>query len=189
MAGLSSPELWLDYKKYSDPYWKGYYDSISPWIDVGVSGGKIYSVDGILESPVEAKLAFNAAREGLSTASKVYEYQKLPREEHGLTVYAPPGIDPKTGRPYREDDDAKDLFVHRDKAGKVDAYIECANRNLPNLKSTICGQHITLEPEMHVDIYIQYPRYWLPHWQKIQRNMAFLVRSFRVDKAVVQPKP
>lgn len=183
MAGRSSPELWRDFEKYSDPYWEGYYDSVSPWIDVGFSSGWIYPGDGFLEYVVNYKLSFNAEQKGLGNASKVYEYQQLPKIEHGLTVYAPPGIDPKTGKPYREDFDAKDLFVHRDQAGKVDTYIECTNHNLPSLKRTTCSQYISLEPGMRTEIRIHYPRYWLPHWQQIQRRVSDLVWSFKADAA------
>lgn len=186
MAGLSSPEMWKDYEKYSDYNWKDYYDpikSITPWIDTGFRSGAIYPGDGFLNYYVNATLAFNAEKEGLSAASKTYEYQQLPKSEHGLTVYAPPGINPKTQKPYRQDDDAKDLFVHRNKSGRVDTYIECSNRNLNNFKFSPCTQHISMEPRMRAEIYISYTRHHLPHWQQIQRNVSELVWGFRTDAA------
>ncbi|WP_155888071.1 hypothetical protein [Cupriavidus sp. WS] len=186
MAGLSSSELWRDLEKYSDPYWKGYYDSISPWIDVGVSSGWIYPGGDFLESTVNATLNFNAERDGYPNLA-YRNYEGLPRVEYGLMMYAPPGIDPVTGKPYREDDYAKDLFVHRGRDGKVDTYIECANRNLPNMKRTTCDQYISLEPAMHAKVYIQYPRYWLPQWQKIQRNVSDLVQSFKIEVVLRGP--
>ena len=67
MAGLSSPEMWKDYEKYSDYNWKDYYDpikSITPWIRVGFRSGEIYPGDGFLDRYVNATLAFNAEREG-----------------------------------------------------------------------------------------------------------------------------
>lgn len=185
MAGLSSPEMWKDHDQYKDPYWKDYYDpikSISPWIRVGFRSGAIYPGDGFLEYWVNATLAFNAEREGYAALSHK-NYAKLPKTEHGLTVYAPPGIDPKTHKPYREDDDAQDLFVHRDKSGKVDTYIECSNRNLNNFKFSPCTQHISMEPRMRAEIYISYTRHHLPYWQQIQRNVSELVWSFKVDAA------
>ncbi|WP_420993014.1 hypothetical protein ACKI2N_022750 [Cupriavidus sp. 30B13] len=183
MAGLSSPELWGDFEKYSDPYWKGYYDSISPWIDVGISSGWKYPGKDFLENTVNATLEFNAERDGYPNLA-YRNYGGLPRVEYGLTMYAPSGIDPATGKPYREDDYAKDLFVHRGRDGKVDVYIECTNRNLPNMKRTICDQYINLEPSMHAKISIQYPRYWLPQWQKIQRNVSDLIHSFEIEVAL-----
>jgi hypothetical protein len=185
MAGLSSPEMWKDYEKYRDYNWKDYYDpikSITPWIGVGFDAGSRYSGDGLLEYRVNAKLSFNAEKEGYQALS-YKNYEKLAKTEHGLTVYAPPGIDPKTKKPYRQDDDAEDLFVHRDKSGKVDAYIECSNRNLNNFKFSPCTQHISMEPRMRTEIYISYTRHHLPHWQQIQRNVSELVWSFRTDAA------
>jgi hypothetical protein len=185
MAGRSSPEMWADYKKYSDYNWKDYYDpikSITPWIGVGFRSGAIYSGDGFLDRYVSVTLAFNAEREGYKALFHK-NYEQLAKTEHGLTVYAPPGIDPKTNKPYRQDDDAQDLFVHRDKSGKVDTYIECSNRNLNNPKYSPCTQHISMEPRMRAGIYISYPRPWLPHWQQIQRNVSKLVWSFKVDAA------
>ncbi|WP_084085114.1 hypothetical protein [Cupriavidus sp. USMAA2-4] len=186
MAGRSSPELWKDYENYSDPYWKGYYDSISPWIDVGLSSGERYPGDGFLEYAVDAKLRFDAERDGYP-ALAVKNYAEVPGLEHGLTVYAPPGTDPKTGKPYRQDDYAEDLFVHRGKDEKVDTYITCTNRNLPNLKFTVCDQYIDLAPEMHTEIQIQYSRYWLPHWREIQRSVSDLVLGFKVDPLSTAP--
>jgi hypothetical protein len=188
MAGRSSPEMWADYKKYNDYNWKDYYDpikSITPWIDAGFNTGSRYPGDGFLEYIVKAKLAFNAEQEGYKAL--IYKnYERLPKSEYGLTVYAPPGIDPKTNKPYRQDDDAKDLFVHRDKTGKVDTYIECSNRNLNNFKFSPCTQHISMEPRMRAEIYISYTRHHLPHWQQIQRNVSELVWKFKVD-ATEQP--
>jgi hypothetical protein len=186
MAGLSSPELWLDYKKYSDPYWKGYYDSISPWIDVGFNTGSIYPGDGFMDRYVKTTLAFNSERAGFGDASKVYEYEKLPESEFGLTVYAPPGIDPKTKNPYREDKNAEDLFVHWTADGKVDTHIKCSNGRLPNLKYTMCSQDISMEPRMRARIYITYPRYWLPHWKEIQQKVSDLVWNFRAKDEVTK---
>ncbi|AOY94959.1 hypothetical protein BKK79_24235 [Cupriavidus sp. USMAA2-4] len=191
MAGRSSPELWKDYENYGDPYWTGYYDSISPWIDVGLSSGERYPGDGFLERAVSAKLRFNAEREGYPALATM-NFAEVPGLEHGLTVYASPGTDSNTGKPYRQDDYAKDLFVHRGKDGKVDTYIECTNRNLPNLKYTTCKQNVGLAPEMHAKIYIQYPRYWLPHWREIQRSVSDLVLSFKVESSStdsVSPPP
>lgn len=183
MAGRSSPEMWKDYEKYRDYNWKDYYDpikSITPWIGVGFDAGSRFPGYGYLDRYVNATLAFNAEREGYAALS-YRNYAKLPKTEHGLTVYAPPGTDPKTNKPYRQDDDAKDLFVHKDKSGKVDTYIECSNRNLNNFKFSPCTQYISMEPRMRAGIYISYTRHYLPHWQQIQRNVSELVWSFKTD--------
>jgi hypothetical protein len=186
MAGRSSPALQHDDEQYGDPHWKGYYDSVSPWLAVGFNTGSIYPGDGFLDRYIKTTLSFNAERAGLS-ASKVYEYEKLEKAQFGLTVYAPPGMNPKTNRPYREDDNARDLFVHWSKDGKVDTYIECTNRNGSDLKHNLCNQDISMAPGMRARVYIQYPRYWLPHWKEIQHKVAGLVWSFRVEDGAIAP--
>ena len=110
---------------------------------------------------MDAKLRFDAERDGYpALAVKNYAEVLAGAWANGLRT---PGTDPKTGKPYRQDDYAEDLFVHRGKDEKVDTYITCTNRNLPNLKFTVCDQYIDLAPEMHTEIQIQYSRYWLPH--------------------------
>ena len=142
MAGISSIELWKDYNKYHDVYWKDYYDpvkSLSPWIDVGVTSGAHYYGDGFLDRYISSTLRFDAAKKGHPELA--YDnFERLAKSEFGLTVYAPPEIDLKTKQPYRMHDRAHDLFVHRNTVGAVDTYIECSNRNIPNWKFTSCTQ-------------------------------------------------
>lgn len=188
MAGLSSQELRRHYEQYFDPYWEDRYDpikSISPWIRIIVRSGERFPSSGFLDRFVNATLSFNAERDGFPILAYM-NYEKLLDEEYGLTVYAPLGVNPKTNKAYREDKDAEDLFVHYDKAGKVTTYIQCTNYNLPNLAKTFCSQTISMEPEIKVEIYITYPRYWLPHWEEIQKKIENLILSFQVDKDIPQ---
>lgn len=185
MAGRSSPELWQDYNQYHDVYWKDYYDpvkSITPWISVSFNTGSIYPGDRFLDYYVNATLAFKV---NASTAALHFmEYEKQPNREHGLTVYAVSGIDPKTKQPYRTlSEDAKDFYVHHDASGKVDAYIKCQNHRY--ISKRLCIQTFDLEPKMKSEVYVMYYRTMLPQWQKIQINVIKLVSGFKVDEAVL----
>jgi hypothetical protein len=113
MAGRSTPELWKDYERYNGPerkYWRDSERSIPPWIHVGILTNSAYPKDGFLDRSVNSTLEFNAQREGFNNLAH-QNYERLPDKEYGLTAYAPPGIDVKTGKPYRQDSDAYDIFV------------------------------------------------------------------------------
>ena len=99
MAGLSSPEMLKDKQSYT------IYNT--PWVSVGINTGKIYPGDGFLDRWTHARL------EVPNHILQYKNYERLPRNEHGLTVYSPAGIDPKTQVPYRQDRHAEDIFIHR----------------------------------------------------------------------------
>jgi hypothetical protein len=184
MAGRSSSELWKDFEKYSDYNWKDYYDpikSISPWIDVGVNAGSHYPVDGFLVRRAKADLTFRATRVAHQN------YEKLPKKEYDLFVYAPAGIDPQTKKSYRARDSAEDVFVDRNKANKVNAYITCTNNR--QVKWTTCTHWISMEPNMRAALYVSYSRKFLPQWRQIQKNVSQLVWSFQAHEVDVTRPP
>jgi len=162
MEGLSAPELWKDKASYSS--------AKTPWILVGIKAGEIYPGDGFLDRGTHARV------ETPNTILKYANYEKLPTIEHGLTVYAAAGTDPKTNKPYREDTNAEDVFVHRDKAGRVDAYIYCSNRNVP---APPCSHDFSLEPHMHGQVYMSYRRSLLPQWREIQDAVKKQLLGFK----------
>ena len=163
MAGRSSPALWKDSESYSS--------GVTPWISVGINTGSDYPGDGFLDR--------RAAYIGKSGDILKYEqYEQLPGQQHGLTVYAAAGIDPKTNKPYREDTDAHDLFVHRDKANRVDTYIDCSNRNV---RAPPCTHNFSLGPHMHAKVYVSYRRSLLPQWQEIQQAVRQQILGFSVQ--------
>lgn len=183
MAGRSSVELWKDQRLRDDAKWEHYYHpekSPTHWIRVGVTSGKSYPGNGFLDRLTNGTLSFNAkAKEGYFPAMAHQQYEKLPKLEHGLTLYAPPGIDPRTNKPFREDEKAKDVYVYRDANGNVFSYIECQNR-LKYSNSRSCQQFISLEKHMKTEVRITYNRAILPHWREIQAKVSELMLSFEV---------
>jgi len=173
MAGLATPELWKDKASYSS--------AKTPWISVGVNTGSNYPGEGFLDRRTRSHV------ETPNNILKYSNYEKLPTKEYGLTVYAPAGTDPKTGKPYREDINAEDVFVHRDKAGRVNTYVYCSNRNVP---APPCKHSFSLEPHIHSEVYISYRRSLLPQWREIQDAVTKQLLGFKAPVAeAVTAKP
>lgn len=170
MAGESSPELMKDKRSYSA--------SRTPWILVGINTGKDYPGDGFLDRSIHATV------ETPNHISKYINYEKLSAREHGLAVYAAAGIDPKTNRPYREDSDAKDVFVSRDKNGRVNGHVRCSNRNV---SAPPCTHDFSLEPDMHAKVYLSYRRGQLPQWREMQEAVRQQILGFRVVPNTAAP--
>ena len=171
MAGESSPELIKDKRSYSI--------HTTPWIDVGIKTGNIYPGDGFLDR----RASYLDRKDSILE----YEhYEQLPETEHGLTVYAAEGIDPKTNKPYREDDYAKDVFLHRDHTNRVDTYIDCSNRLRG---SQPCEHSFSLEPHMHAKVYVIYRRTLLPHWKEIQQAVTQQILGFKATATNTVVKP
>ena len=142
----------------------------SPWVSVNVtSGDRYYGAGGIHRI---GDGALNPSKE----AGPVHQYEQLDSDQYRLEVYAPPGIDPKTDRPYREDRYAKDVFIQRDKTGKIITYVECSNRDVP---SPPCQHLFDLEPQMALDLSVQYSRHNLADWQQIEQVVRQQVLNFR----------
>jgi len=169
MAGESSPELIKDRSSYSI--------HTTPWVNVGITTGSIYPGHDFLDR-------FSASM--INSSSRYDQYKQLPKTEHGLTVYAAEGIDPKTNKPYREHEHAKDVFLHRDHTNRVDTYIDCSNR-LGG--SQPCEHSFSLEPHMHAKVYVKYRRTQLPHWKEIQQAVTQQILGFKATatNAVVKP--
>lgn len=162
MAGESSPELINDKRSY--------FPGNTPWISVGINTGSDYAGNGYLDRWTSARV------EKPNDILKHYNYEKLPDTEHGLTVYAAVGSDPKTNTPFRDHADAKDVFVMRDAKGRVLTTVECSNRNVP---SPPCTQDFSLEPDMRAGVYLSYRRSLLPHWREMQAAVTQQLLSFR----------
>ena len=141
----------------------------SPWISVSVSSGDRYHGVG----------AIHRIGNGTISASDVhpaYRYAKLDSNQYGLEVYASPGIDPKTNKPWREDSSAKDVFIQRDKTGQIITYIECSNRDVPRPP---CSHRFDLEPEMGLFVNVHYSRHNLADWQQIEQVVRQQIFNFR----------
>jgi hypothetical protein len=173
MAGLSSPELNKDFQNQS------IYET--PWISVGFNTGSIYPGDGALDRRTKYQLSFDPVAQGFP-ALRFDKLEQLLGKEYGLTVYAASGIDPQTQKPYRQDPNARDLFIARDAQGHVVTHIRCSNRKI---HSAPCEHGFSMEPKMRALLYIQYRRGMLPQWQLIQKNVTQLVWSFQANAADV----
>ncbi|WP_394211447.1 hypothetical protein [Psychrobacter piscatorii] len=141
----------------------------NPWVSVIVHSGDSMTVP----NPVH--------RIGYGTISAtdvhpVYQYEPLNETQFGLEVYAQPGIDPVTNKPWREDRDAKDVFLRRDKTGQIITHIECYNRDVPRPP---CSQFFDLGPQRNLSIKANYSRYNLADWQKIENLVRQQLLSFQ----------
>ena len=142
----------------------------NPWVSVSVNSGDRVTVPnpthrigyGTLNPSKEAGLA--------------HEYEPLNEIQFGLEVYAPPGIDPATNKPWREDRYAKDVFLRRDKTGQIITHIECSNRDVPRPP---CTHFFDLGPQRNLSIRAHYSRYNLADWQKIENLVRQQLLSFR----------
>lgn len=173
MAGRTSPELWKDYRSKLPRE--------SQWMSVGITTGQHYYGDGFLDRFVSSTLNFKS---GTRFPSLAYEqYEKLSETEYGLTVYAPPGIDSKTGKPLREHKSAKDLYVLRNAQGRVLTVIRCDNRSI----NPDCSHDFSMEPTMKAAISVRYRRGLLPEWKEIQANVSQIIAGFAVNAESLQP--
>lgn len=161
----------------------------SMWLDVGVTSGEIYPKDGFLDRLFSCLVPSTAPP--TCGGDKVYwwdDYQRLPKPEHGLTVYALKGVEPKSGQPAREDKTfAKDVFVAKDKQGRVRTYISCSN---VGHEAAPCGHTFSMEYDgMHADISVKYRRGLLPHWQDIQAKVTQAMLGFVVQPQAASDNP
>ncbi|MGP5231397.1 hypothetical protein [Psychrobacter celer] len=148
--------------------------SDSPWVSVGVNSGDRYYGAGGIDRIGKGRI--NARPNEIP----VYIYKKLPDSQHGLEVYAPPGTDPKTNTPWREDDYAEDVFIQRDDNGIITTYIKCSNRDV---EQPPCRHYFDLEPDMGLDVYVGYSRYVLKDWQQIEQVVRKALLDFRKENA------
>ncbi|WCM96765.1 hypothetical protein M5C96_20470 [Acidovorax sp. GBBC 1281] len=168
MVGKSTPELWDDYRKRRL--------ATDQWIRVGLSSGEDYKNAG----------GINRMAQGVQNRSSESDakhwwniYEKLKEDEHGLEVYAHPGMNTETGKFHREHENAKDIFFKKNNEDQVTTYISCSNREIP---SAPCTHHFELDPEMHASVTVSYRRGLLPEWQQIQEKVKKTVLGFAVNE-------
>ncbi len=153
------------------------------WIRVGVRSGEIYPKDGFLDRLFACLVQATAPAHCKN--KKAYwwdEYQQLPHVEHGLTAYALKGVEPRSGKPAREQEHTKDVFVAKDGQGRVKAYISCYN---VGHEAAPCGHGFSMEYNgMRAEVEIRYRRGLLPHWRDIQSKVTQVLLGF-----VVRPGP
>lgn len=105
-------------------------------------------------------------------------FEKTTETLYGLEVYINPGTNPKTGKPWREHEDAKDLFVGRDSEGHVQTLIECSNKPIP---APACLQYFVFPSPIAINIKMDYVRPRLSQWQGIQHNAIEFLTSFQTN--------
>jgi len=143
------------------------------WMFFGVGAGHSYHQDGLFLERLASSVGRYAP----------FKYEKLPKAQHGLTVYTPVGVDPGTRVPFKSDSRDKDIFVHHNADGEVDAYIECSN---VGIASAPCGHTFSLAPHIKAEIRVHYRRGLLPEWQSIQTQIVRLIESWEIDPAQAQ---
>jgi hypothetical protein len=150
------------------------------WLDVGVTSGEIYPKDGFLDRVFACLI--RATAPSTCGGDQIYwweDYERLHKPEHGLTVYALKGLEPKSGQPAREQKNTDDVFVAKDKQGRVRTYISCSN---VGHEAAPCGHSFSMEYDgMHADISVKYRRGLLPHWQDIQAKVTQAMLGFVVQ--------
>ena len=150
------------------------------WIHIGINAGEIYPGDGFLDRRTERTLLQTDTPE--SKGHWLFTYGRMPEDEHGLEVWRLSEINPKTGRPAREDSSARDIYIHRDASGNVDTFISCGQPSVPKGIGT-CNLGTHLEPKADVVVKISFRRGMLPDWQEIRQSSRDLLMSFEVDPA------
>ncbi|WP_232336268.1 hypothetical protein, partial [Snodgrassella sp. W8124] len=105
-----------------------------------------------------------------------FDYIQQEQPLYGLTVYrANNGIDPKTGEPWKWDDNAKDIFIKKDQAGNIKTYIKCEFTH--HIDSC---DHMFYNDDWHIRVWIGYSRTYLPQWQEMENNIVKILDSWRV---------
>lgn len=142
----------------------------NPWVSVSVNSG-----DRVTVSNPTHRIGYGTLNPS-KEAGLAHKYEPLNEIQFGLEVYAPPGIDPATNKPWRKDRYAKDVFLRQDKTGQIITHIECSNRDVPRPP---CIQYFDLGPQRNLSIRAHYSRYNLADWQKIENLVRQQVLNFR----------
>ena len=132
----------------------------SHWIDVSISN--IYQnnkIEDILDSYVTYDIKNSPNKHPTDY------YEPTGEKQFSLSVYASPGIDPDTGKPWRENLYAEDVFVHLNEQEHVDTYIKCFNGKVPR---PMCQHYFTLSSKMKLSVNLLYDRHVLHDWKEIE---------------------
>lgn len=149
------------------------------WILVGINSNANYGTGG--DDALERRVAWIK----MADASRIrYTYEALPGQIHGLTGYTPVGIDEsRRGGGVLVDGKAADMsdknvYFHRGKDGRVDAYIECSNMKH---SAATCQHRFNLLPAMRSHVSVSYRRELLSQWREIQSSVTQVILGFAVD--------
>ena len=95
-------------------------------------------------------------------------------QEYGLEVYRFFG---GTAPPPQNSWDKEEVYVRRDTTGEITTIIICANN--PNFAVNFCTQNFYMpKNQMKAFLGVQYPRAYLPEWQKIEQHTITILNGF-----------
>ncbi len=166
-----------DWATFADPGAREDYmkdrSATSQWILIGINAGETYPKNGFMERAVHQ---ITKVRGEFPWTW----YEPVPSAYPGLAAFAVPGIDPATGRPYREDMHIRDVFVARDPEGRVIAYFKCSSHE----RRSLCNHNWSLEDQGYeVSVEAMYPRQMLKHWREIQKGGTQQLLKFKASSA------
>lgn len=142
------------------------------WMRVGISSGSDYGSDDVLDAYVNYMV-------NLKQKFPPYRYEKLPDAVFGLTAYAPVGFDElKRGIPGGTGYNDMNVYFHRNREGKADAYIECSNVLHAAAR---CELKFNMLPAMRANIFVGFRKGLLPHWKEIQSLVTQVILGFQVN--------
>ena len=168
MKGLENQATRDEYRSYD-------LNPENPWISIGINAGEIYPKLGAKAREGQAK--------GVGERSEYWwdNHERLPADIYGLEAYVPSGTDPKTGKPARESDSTKDIYIHRDMSGHVDTYIWCGRTSVPGGISR-CHLYFGLEPKAEVAVTVRFYPKLLKEWRTIKESVTGLFMSFEAKE-------
>ena len=158
------------------------------WVSVSVYADKSYNGDlstRLINSTLEKKIS---SKKYLEEINFMHIYIPTDEYEYGLQKYIPHPkwvkrnkelIAINTGSNALYDID--DLYVEKDKGGKVLTLIKCGDSENPIARK--CEQEFVLEPEMKVRISAVFQSMYLHDWKIIQLKAKRVVQGF-----IVEPK-
>lgn len=151
----------------------------TPWMGIGISSGEIYPGRGFMNRLT--------AIEKIENRYWWNDYEELPKKYFGLTEYRLKGTNPKTGRPAREDRDAKVIYLFFDDMKNIITRIDCSN--VPH-EAAPCRQLWDMGANgLNVEVRAGYRRGFLQDWALIQEKVTQVILNFRVDTSALKNTP
>jgi hypothetical protein len=164
MAMLTSREMWANKKSYTI--------FNTQWMRVSITSGESFPGRGFMNRPHVSN--------GQTKDDYWWNtYEEIPVKKFGLTEYRLVGIDPRTGQPARDHREAKIIYIHRDRDGKVLTRIDCDN--VPH-EAVRCTQSWSMEAKnVDAEIGVHYRRGFLRDWPEIQQRVTQVILDFRIE--------
>lgn len=104
-------------------------------------------------------------------------FQATDFKKYSLEEYLLKDVDPRSGLAAHLSSDTYDIYIARNKFGKVDAFIRCNQVRVINGVAT-CGMTSSLEPMSKVMVHVRFPRSKLGMWDAIKTASHKKIMSF-----------